>query len=581
MKNYCFLLLLTLCLFSCVSKTDNSFTYEICNINAIEEDNLLADAPCQDITYGYGDTHYFKVTVHSSINQELVLKINSVLVKSLKLWIIDEKDIITAEEYGWANNNIPENISYGYGKPFNIKAGQEVTIYFTIYDEYWPINQSIKIYNSDTFQKVYDQEKIIKVVCRSLILITVFLSIIGGLFLKKRVFVIYVLCAILYVSYPDMEYGFFANLFNLSVAIHTKYLLLIISGAYHYVAFELYSHIIFQQKNRLGKYGLIFEKSILPIIILHFIAIFFSETEFMIESQKFLINLAFLLIAVSDIGIISLLYLGIKEKRKMVYYALGIFCITTMTVILFSVLPNANLIEKREINRYIFHIIISFDMTAYLILMFYQTYIIYKEKVDLEKEQLKISQKYTSALIEGQEKERKQIKAQLDEEINHNLDSIQKADNMDTPSILSSITNTISKVRSISHYLVSPDFENESLYDVIEDLCLQKKYSSAKIHLSIPTLQPKTDLLIKNQIYRIIQALLDLSLEHPHHQTIHLSLLAEDDQVDIYFENNIELEFKNTNTLQRLKNRVFTINGKIDINTSEIGTYISIEGIRI
>ncbi|KXX66575.1 hypothetical protein [Flammeovirga sp. SJP92] len=581
MKLYYFLMLFLL-ICSCQTKEENHFTYQVCNISNIDKERLYNDVACQDdITYKYGDTHYFKVKVYSAVDQHLILRLNNGVVKMLNLWIIDEHGKTKTLEYGWEPQYIPPNVSYGLCESFLIQAGQEVTIYCEIYDEYWPINQSIKLYSTKKYEEVYQVEHSIKIICRSLIFITMLLGVICAIYLKQRVFAVYVLCSILYVTYPEIEYGLLADYFGLQAAVYTKYVLLIVSSTYHYLALELYTHIIFQQKNYLGRFGKILQHSLLPIAVSHILLIFFSENQHVIEIQELIISFAFLYIALTDVGIIILLYLGIKEKRKMVYYALGIFSLTTMTIILFSVLPNANITEKGEVHRYIFHIIITFDMIAYLSLLFYQTYLFYKEKMELEKAQFEITQKYTSAFIDGQEKERQQIKAQLDQEVNSKLDHIHQSQNINSPSILSSISSTITKIREISHYLVSPDFTNENLHEVIEDLCYQKKYASAEIHLNIPPMDTNIDLLIKNQIYRIIQALLDLSIEYPLQQNIHISLLLEEGTIAIYFENDICIDSKNSKALQHLKNRVYTINGTIEINASELGTYIGIEGVRV
>ncbi|NME67839.1 sensor histidine kinase [Flammeovirga aprica] len=574
-----FLVLISFC--SCHTKNDESFTYEICNVCKFDEENLSNEVACQDTTFGDGDLYYFKVKLHSSIDQDLVLKINSVIVKSFKIWVVSDHQLLDKMQYGWEHKNIPKGITYSLGETIPIKANQEISVYCEIYDELWPVNQSVKVYPLQQFQEIYQLERSVKIICRSLIFLTILIGLLCVVVLKQRVFVVYVICAVLYVAYPETEYGSLVDYISLGIAPYNKYFLLIISNAYHYFALELYSYILFQRSNYLGTYGLILKKSVLPLIAIHLLFMVFGESQFVINLQQHLVDFAVLMVLLSDIGIMRLLYLGIKEKRRVVYYALGIFMITAMTVFVFSVLPNAHVVEKREVNRYIFHIIITFDMIAYLSLLFYQTYLVYKEKMALEKLQFEINQKYSSALIEGQEEERIQIRTKLEEEVNQKLDHIQQSENINNPSILSSISKTISKVRTISHYLVSPDFENETFYDVIEDLCHQKKYNLAKVHLSIPSVEMDMDLLIKNQIYRIIQALLDLSIEDNQKQTIHLSLLMEDHKINIYFENDLPLQLSNSKALQQLKNRVYTINGIIEINASELGTYIGIERIRI
>ncbi|NOY48269.1 MAG: sensor histidine kinase [Chlorobi bacterium] len=199
-----------------------------------------------------------------------------------------------------------------------------------------------------------------------------------------------------------------------------------------------------------------------------------------------------------------------------------------------------------------------------------------------------------SALIEGEEKERKRIAQDLHDGINGDLSVIKykitsvNQDNFKTKEkeefeqAVLMLDNAIEQVRHISHNLAPPSLQNFNLIEAIQQYC-NKIAASNSLKINF---QSYGELLTLNKdtetaIYRIIQEALNNIVKHSKasealvqintHDNNNLLITIEDDGIGFNPNNNYKgLGLKN------IRSRVELLKGDLNIESNNTGTSIQI-----
>jgi signal transduction histidine kinase/predicted negative regulator of RcsB-dependent stress response len=190
--------------------------------------------------------------------------------------------------------------------------------------------------------------------------------------------------------------------------------------------------------------------------------------------------------------------------------------------------------------------------------------------------------KTTYALLEGQDKERKRIAAELHDNLgsilvtlNMYADTLQNKKPKDIPALAQKIADVAqlanTETRKISHSLDSGMLRHFGLEAAIKQLT--EAVSSArkiKFNLSLQTGEISSDASI--EIYRIIQELVNNTLKHAQCTKVHLELTHVDHSFSIIYEDNgvgfNPIEESGGMGLKNIQNRAAKLDGELTIDST-------------
>ncbi len=190
-----------------------------------------------------------------------------------------------------------------------------------------------------------------------------------------------------------------------------------------------------------------------------------------------------------------------------------------------------------------------------------------------------------SALIEGQELERKRIARDLHDSLGQIIASafmhcqlIQtKHRDVDFSVPIELLQNAITEYRSISHNLMPPNLDENGLIESLSKLCAQTAASTPyTVTFSVNKNEEKFAPEIKRELFRIVQELIHNALKHAEGDTISVTLDIQDKIVVIDVEDNgkgvnIEEEMANAKGIgiKNINARMHVLNGSFEIDSEE------------
>ena len=260
-------------------------------------------------------------------------------------------------------------------------------------------------------------------------------------------------------------------------------------------------------------------------------------------------------------------------------------------------------LEKKRSQHYLMLLVVG--SLAFLLVAGYVAYrhkqrqalIIDRERTD-EMNQLKHEQqtKVLSALIEGQEKERKRLATDLHDGLGGRLSGISlklsKLDkddyngpiNHQIKEILGNMNHSLAELRGIARNLTPETLSNYGLKAALEDYCSSLDRKDSKIILQFYGSETKMEENSSLTIYRIIQELINNAVKHAQATEILVQYIREGNKIDITVEDDgvgfcTDRPYLVTRMgLTNIKTRVTYLNGKMDLQSlANEGTTVNIQ----
>jgi signal transduction histidine kinase len=304
------------------------------------------------------------------------------------------------------------------------------------------------------------------------------------------------------------------------------------------------------------------------------------------------------------LGIINLLLvlviclINFKEYKEIAVFALvaNFLLVIGGIVYLVSPLGYAKFLPY-DMGFLIFGL--TFNILIIIIGLVYQYFSSQEEKFRLMTEQRHIEQQMVKMTIEAQDKERQRIAKDLHDDLGSNLSMIklrmellmenqqhQNGNNQSLEELHQMLDGACKDLRYISHELMPADLSTKVMRTMIEELAeklsMQQKVA-IRYHVDdIPILSIDA----KVNIFRIIKELMNNILKHAQATaaSIHLFHIQNSSTVTLEISDNGKgmpkevLEGKSKGMgLKNLKNRVDYLNGKLNIQSSGLGTLIKVE----
>jgi two-component system, NarL family, sensor kinase len=213
------------------------------------------------------------------------------------------------------------------------------------------------------------------------------------------------------------------------------------------------------------------------------------------------------------------------------------------------------------------------------------------ELKSLNEREMKMARARASALLEGQERERRRIIQELHDGVGQLLTAIRmrleslEGDSSMKEEIKKQINDTISEVRRISYNVMPQALVDFGLEAALAGLCDSvKRYSNLEIDFTYVKESDNTlNFEISTALFRIAQEGLNNIVKYAEASSVNLHIIDKEDEVYLVLEDNgkgfeeSKLKVKGGMGLQNIRERAKLLNGSADIHsTPGEGTVIEI-----
>ncbi|TPN88951.1 tetratricopeptide repeat-containing sensor histidine kinase [Aquimarina algicola] len=263
----------------------------------------------------------------------------------------------------------------------------------------------------------------------------------------------------------------------------------------------------------------------------------------------------------------------------------------------------ALVLEKKRSQGYLMAILIITLCSALIIIFFIYRNQIKSNHIKERKHQEEIGTlkhqqqtKVFSAMIEGQEKERKRLAIDLHDGLGGRLSAISlklsKLDNnryteypkQELNIIQNDITNSLIELRGVARNLMPETLLKYGLQSALKDYCSNMNNEDNQITLQFYGSYKNVSTSDQVTLYRIIQELINNAIKHAKASEILVQYIQEDNKIDITVEDNgigfdmTSLDQTKGMGLNNLKTRVEYLDGYFDIQSKQDeGTTVTIQ----
>ena len=398
----------------------------------------------------------------------------------------------------------------------------------------------------------------------------------------------------------------FILFYNDPKPIYGYYAAYILSVLFSYLCAYGYLHDILDENHvHLAK---IYQSVMIISAVLHvlFINHFLAFDKLMTAKNAKTINficIAYILLAISNfifpiaeiipyISRITLILLGIfilitsvwafyrKEQTAKIYLIAsspGIIALLYLLLIALKLLP---------IYTFIYSLLFYITIFEILVFGFGLVYQFTEEKHEVERKLSEERQLIAKKIITAQEQERQRIAQDLHDDLGSTLSMLKNklSENYEDTLEMQIADKAVNDLRHISHNLMPTTFLLKGLKEAIQELVfLNKKMVKIDIDFICSGIEKKLGWEVELSIFRIVKELVNNAIKHAKPTKIVVQMLyfeaflyisVEDDGIGM---TNFNAEFSSGIGIKNIILRVNYLNGKMNQESSENGTLISIE----
>ncbi|MCU4164629.1 sensor histidine kinase [Carboxylicivirga caseinilyticus] len=280
---------------------------------------------------------------------------------------------------------------------------------------------------------------------------------------------------------------------------------------------------------------------------------------------------------------ISIVVLGIKYQRIKAYFFMSAVFVLLVGAILFALSYAGHIpYEWFPTNPLLIGSVIEFGIFS--IALLYEVHQINKTKNDLLIANAEHQKNLLAAYVEGTEKERARLSAELHDNVGSRLALLKHKINKaaDNSEVTDDLDSLYKNVRSMSHELSPHEFEIINLHEYLQNYLDDfEKSTSVKVIPYFKDLHQNLNPEITHQVFRIIQeALLNIQ-KHADASCIEIQLITHDNELILTIDDNgkgfdpYAVNSNKSNGLFNMKTRVQALDGTFEISSQpNKGTHI-------
>ncbi len=415
-------------------------------------------------------------------------------------------------------------------------------------------------------------------VCFGMMLVVALYSLLGGLFYRSSVYLLYFLFTLSVILLLATSEGLSLQfIYPNTIGFNSIFRVMIIGIASGLLL--LFSRSFLSISN----YSKAIDRSLLIIIGVYGLLLAFIPLlrNFYFEFSSFFVPFVIVLAVVSNLLCVIVAIISYRHQKQIALFYLVAYSFTWITAVVVS-MEDFGWIEKMEFNP--FFIGALFEIIIFSLGLSYRVRMVIEERNHLRMK-IAMQQKETlKAYVSGIEKERNRIAGELHDDIGSRLANlIRMLRTKNDPGYLEHQAETIaSDVRKLSHELAIPTHGNLGLPPLILQLIADAKAGSECAfhfqHYDIPETLPEE---IVQQVYRVIQEAIHNITKHSGAKNADIQLFFRDKELTLTIEDDGKGFDLSSVTgglgLTQMKSRVESLHGRFELNTARAeGTQLMI-----
>ncbi|MGL4630185.1 MAG: sensor histidine kinase [Leadbetterella sp.] len=555
------------------------------DINAVlnaNESQFKPNTMLQYTNFGYHNPRaWCKFRIKKNISETIILRVEQSRTDTLQVFIKYGNDsIIKFNPIGRFTSLYTRYIpDRNYIFPIDSKAGEILDIYVYSTRMYGHHALDMQIYSLREFKNYSERFSILFGIICGISLVVTIISFLVYFVYKQKLHLWYGLYCLnsLFLTFSDT--GYF-NAYFQSTSFHNQF------NSINSIAFFLlvisrihFTNHLFEFKDRaegtflkIGRYSTLF----LSFMVL---CLLFQTPQFWLWS---IIYVGYFIVFYVDIYVLFAVILGLKKPTFLGYfYTIGF----TISLVSFTILILGNLevIDLYEVKD-AFYSIPVFEILLILVGITIQFMRTNNEEIALQRKYAETQKQ----ILTIQENERERIARDLHDEVGNSLaalkNQIQSYGNHEQ---LSTIQKIVHSLRSITHDLIPPNLESQSLWSRVEDLLnAHKQNPQIEFEFMLNGTPRNLDILKDLALYRAVTELLTNIIKHSKARNVLLQMTysetdlilnLEDDGIPFDFSKHF---YKNPDKagigIRNLWHRFEFLNAKVNSQSDQNGNIVMI-----
>jgi len=547
------------------------------SINKIFRDDLFSEIDSLDskLTNNFHEVTIFSFTIknNDSTKRKLVFEISNVLLDEIFFYEKSNAGFELINKTGIAfpfQDRIIEDRKFLF--PFELEPNENKTLVLEFRKNSLSYILPGTVWDKNALQKYNKGQYLVIGIYFGLSFISVFIGLFIYFFLRKSIYLIYGLYVILLGVYLLLYLGLFFQFFTLeSMPFNNNiYIFFLVSSV---VLFITFSQKILKASENVPRLKRVIDIVLILLIILRF-SEFFIAPEVFSKFKPTIILIWYLSFIFLNVALVLEMVASYKKDKKItVLFAIAFSFMSVGTVI--TILHHS----LGLINSYVYGLPIVFYTSTFEILFLTFAIItmvkeIYDERNILSKKLVYQQQRFLTAFINGQEKERERIGKELHDNVGSRLGNFKRlfAKSYSNKKLNEEIDLICNDVRDLSHQITPSQIKLVGLPGAISDLISSYTNDNLVINYNCYQFPEEINESIATNLYRIVQETLNNISKHASASHIDIQLIGHEDSLTLTIEDNGKgfdrNRIKSGLGLKNIKSRVDKLRGNFLLDSS-------------
>tara|TARA_R110002073_G_scaffold57778_4_gene146733 strand:+ start:150003 stop:151862 length:1860 start_codon:yes stop_codon:yes gene_type:complete len=458
----------------------------------------------------------------------------------------------------------PLEISGNESRTFLIKIKKEIG---------HPLITSIDLLDKVKFDQKSVAQYLIIGLYFGLSILSILFSLFAFYFLRNSSYLIYALYVVFLGLFISSYLGIFQQYFLGKDVLFNKYLHYVLFSEVSLLLFFIFSQKVLMVKENLPRISKAVHILVLTLILIRF-SIHFIFQHIYLHFMPVIMKIWYgIILLVCLLIVFELIVFYKKNKKRTSFFAIAYLFMITGTFI--TVLYHSS----GAVNSYIYGLPVIFYSSFLEILFLTFTIVfmvkeIYDERNVLSNQLAYQQQRFLTAFIDGQEKERERIGKELHDNVGSRLGNFKrlfskKYSNEKMNNVIDQICND---VRELSHQITPSEIKLVGLPGAIIDLVTRNSDEQLTIEFNCYEFPEKVDENIASNLYRVVQESLNNIIKHAEANSVDVQLIGHKDYLTLSIEDDGK-GFNNSKILsgmglQNMKSRVEQLKGNFLLDST-------------
>ena len=459
---------------------------------------------------------------------------------------------------------IPIELAKNESQTYIIEIGKEIGR---------PLVTSIEIFDEVIFDKRSVKQYLIIGLYFGLSVLSILLSLFAFYFLRNYGYLIYAIYVMFLGLFICSYLGLYQQIFLSAEVLFNKYLHYVLFSEVSFLLFIIFSQKVLNVKESFPKLNKVVKVFVIALVVIRF-SIHFVFPELFLDFISVFMKMWYgIILLVCLLIFYEIVALYKKNKKRTTLFAIAYLFMITGAIV--TVLYHSTGVV--DATFYGLPVIFYSSLFEILFLTFTIVFMvkqIYDERNVLSNQLAHQQQKFLTAFIDGQEKERERIGKELHDNVGSKLSNFKRIffKNFSDKKMIDEIDVLCNDVRDLSHQISPPEIKLVGLPGAITDLVTSHSDERLIIEFNCYEFPENLSETITSNLFRIVQESLHNIVKHAEAKLVDVQLIGHENYLTLTIEDDGK-GFNNSKSLKgiglkNIKSRTQQLNGDFSLNTA-------------